>query len=144
MWSVSEAVSWVALIHFVLYQQPSLSLREMRVFLLETTRFKFSVEKCHNAHRNSNYHYTVRLSIKHSCTLVPRVSCCILAAINRAILLCSPCNAGILMNWSLSYLLVFCCFNLFLWQRLIIQLSLGLYVNVFCVINITQARKKCS
>ena len=37
-------------------------------FLLKTTRFKFSVEKCHNAHRNSNYHYTVRLSIKHSCT----------------------------------------------------------------------------
>ena len=144
MWSVSEAVSWVALIRFVLYQQPYLSLREMRGFLLETTRFKFSVEKCHNAHRNSNYHYTVfRLSTV--ALLVPRVSCCILAAINRAILLCSPSNAGILMNWSLSYLLVFCCFNLFLWQRLIIiiQLSLGLYVNVFCVINITQVRKKC-
>ena len=86
--------------------------------------------------------YVFRLSTIE--LLVPRVSCCILAAINRAILLCSPSNAGILMNWSLSYLLVFCCFNLFLWQRLIIQLSLGLYVNVFCVINITQARKKCS
>ena len=84
------------------------------VFIWNLTGFIFSVEKSHNAHRNSNYQYTVfRLSTV--ALLAPRVSCYILTAISRAILLCSSSNAGILINWSLSYVLVFCCFNLFLW-----------------------------